>query len=111
MKSRRHESQVCSFYMCAPMAFSELYATEGLNPQAVHLAQPSPVRVWDGTIAAKRPSVTDPMRRAIRRFFICRNGKRPIIPSSAFRPSLCTLSVLVVQNKTKRAYREDEVNT
>ncbi|MBX8828296.1 GAF domain-containing protein, partial [Ochrobactrum sp. SFR4] len=45
-------AEVCSFYVLRSDEILELYATEGLNPQAVHLAQLRLGQGLVGTIAA-----------------------------------------------------------
>lgn len=105
-------AEVCSFYILRADGVLELYATEGLNPQAVHLAQLRLGQGLVGTIAASaRPlNLTDAQSHPAFAYL-------PETGEEAYNSFLGvpvlragrTLGVLVVQNKTKRAYREDEV--
>lgn len=105
-------AEVCSFYILRADGVLELYATEGLNPQAVHLAQLRLGQGLVGTIAASaRPlNLTDAQSHPAFAYL-------PETGEEAYNSFLGvpvlragrTLGVLVVQNRTKRAYREDEV--
>lgn len=105
-------AEVCSFYILRADGVLELYATEGLNPQAVHLAQLRLGQGLVGTIAANaRPlNLTD--AQAHPAFAYLPETGEEAYNSFLGVPVLRagrTLGVLVVQNRTKRAYREDEV--
>lgn len=105
-------AEVCSFYVLRADGVLELYATEGLNPQAVHLAQLRLGQGLVGTIAASaRPlNLTDAQSHPAFAYL-------PETGEEAYNSFLGvpvlragrTLGVLVVQNRTKRAYRDDEV--
>lgn len=105
-------AEVCSFYVLRADGVLELYATEGLNPQSVHLAQLRLGQGLVGTIAASaRPlNLTDAQSHPAFAYL-------PETGEEAYNSFLGvpvlragrTLGVLVVQNQTKRAYREDEV--
>lgn len=105
-------AEVCSFYILRADSMLELYATEGLNPQSVHLAQLRLGEGLVGTIAASaRPlNLTDAQSHPAFAYL-------PETGEEAYNSFLGvpvlragrTLGVLVVQNQTKRAYREDEV--
>ncbi|KYB45824.1 peptidase, partial [Brucella anthropi] len=105
-------AEVCSFYILRADGVLELYATEGLNPQSVHLAQLRLGQGLVGTIAASaRPlNLTDAQSHPAFAYL-------PETGEEAYNSFLGvpvlragrTLGVLVVQNQTKRAYREDEV--
>lgn len=105
-------AEVCSFYILRADGVLELYATEGLNPQAVHLAQLRLGQGLVGTIAASaRPlNLTDAQSHPAFAYL-------PETGEEAYNSFLGvpvlragrTLGVLVVQNRTQRAYREDEV--
>lgn len=105
-------AEVCSFYILRADGVLELYATEGLNPQSVHLAQLRLGQGLVGTIAASaRPlNLTDAQGHPAFAYL-------PETGEEAYNSFLGvpvlragrTLGVLVVQNRTKRAYREDEV--
>ncbi|MFC4626585.1 phosphoenolpyruvate--protein phosphotransferase [Daeguia caeni] len=105
-------AEVCSFYVLRADGVLELYATEGLNPQSVHLAQLRLGQGLVGTIAASaRPlNLTDAQSHPA--FAYLPETGEEIYNSFLGVPVLRagrTLGVLVVQNRTKRAYREDEV--
>ena len=105
-------AEVCSLYVLRADGVLELYATEGLNPSAVHLAQLRLGQGLVGTIAASaRPlNLTDAQSHPAFTYL-------PETGEEAYNSFLGvpvlragrTLGVLVVQNRTKRAYREDEV--
>ena len=97
---------------CAPIRVLELYATEGLNPGSVHLAQLRLGQGLVGTIAASaRPlNLTDAQKHPA--FAYLPETGEEIYHSFLGVPVLRagrTLGVLVVQNRTMRHYREDEV--
>ncbi len=105
-------AEVCSFYVLRADGVLELYATEGLNPQSVHLAQLRLGQGLVGTIAASaRPlNLTDAQSHPA--FAYLPETGEEIYNSFLGVPVLRagrTLGVLVVQNRTQRAYREDEV--
>ncbi|MFK4824884.1 phosphoenolpyruvate--protein phosphotransferase [Paenochrobactrum sp. BZR 588] len=105
-------AEVCSFYVLRADSVLELYATVGLNPQAVHLAQLRLGQGLVGTIAAtaRALNLTDAQNHPAFAYL-------PETGEEAYNSFLGvpvlragrTLGVLVVQNRTKRAYREDEV--
>ncbi|KAB2693437.1 phosphoenolpyruvate--protein phosphotransferase [Ochrobactrum sp. P6BS-III] len=105
-------AEVCSFYVLRADGVLELYATEGLNPQSVHLAQLRLGQGLVGTIAASaRPlNLTDAQSHPA--FAYLPETGEEVYNSFLGVPVLRagrTMGVLVVQNRTKRAYREDEV--
>jgi phosphotransferase system, enzyme I, PtsP len=90
----------------------ELYATEGLNPQAVHLAQLRLGQGLVGTIAASARPLNLSDAQSHPAFTYLPETGEEIYHSFLGVPVLRagrTLGVLVVQNRTKRQYREDEV--
>ena len=97
---------------CAPIRVLELYATEGLNPNAVHLAQLRLGQGLVGTIAASaRPLNLSDAQEHPAFAYLPETGEE-IYNSFLGVPVLRagrTLGVLVVQNKTMRHYRDDEV--
>ncbi len=110
--ARNMVAEVCSLYVLRADSVLELYATEGLNPGAVHLAQLSLGQGLVGTIAASaRPlNLTDAQHHPA--FAYLPETGEEIYHSFLGVPVLRagrTLGVLVVQNKTMRAYRDDEV--
>ena len=105
-------AEVGSLYVLRADGVLELYATQGLNPQAVHTAQLRLGQGLVGTIAASaRPlSLADAQKHPA--FTYLPETGEEIYSSFLGVPVLRagrTLGVLVVQNKTKRVYREDEV--
>src|SRR5690606_13802225 len=90
----------------------ELYATEGLNPKAVHLAQLRLGQGLVGTIAASARPLNLTNAQEHPAFAYLPETGEEIYHSFLGVPVLRagrTLGVLVVQNRTMRVYREDEV--
>ncbi|MGU3573894.1 phosphoenolpyruvate--protein phosphotransferase [Brucellaceae bacterium C25G] len=105
-------AEVCSFYVLRSDGVLELYATVGLNPQAVHLAQLRLGQGLVGTIAATARALNLTDAQAHPAFAYLPETGEEAYNSFLGVPVLRagrTLGVLVVQNRTKRAYREDEV--
>ncbi|QND68586.1 phosphoenolpyruvate--protein phosphotransferase [Mesorhizobium loti] len=105
-------AEVCSLYVLRADSVLELYATEGLNPNAVHLAQLRLGQGLVGTIAASaRPLNLSNAQEHPAFAYLPETGEE-IYNSFLGVPVLRagrTLGVLVVQNKTMRHYRDDEV--
>ena len=105
-------AEVCSLYVLRADAVLELYATEGLNPGSVHLAQLRLGQGLVGTIAAgARPLNLSDARNHPAFTYLPETGEE-IYNSFLGVPVLRagrTLGVLVVQNKTNRHYGDDEV--
>ncbi|MER8702439.1 phosphoenolpyruvate--protein phosphotransferase [Mesorhizobium sp. M1273] len=105
-------AEVCSLYVLRADSVLELYATEGLNPNAVHLAQLRLGQGLVGTIAASaRPLNLSNAQEHPAFAYLPETGEE-IYNSFLGVPMLRagrTLGVLVVQNKTMRHYRDDEV--
>src|SRR5690606_35762504 len=105
-------AEVCSLYILRADSVLELYATEGLNPKAVHLAQLRLGQGLVGTIAASaRPLNLSDAQQHPAFAYLPETGEE-IYHSFLGVPVLRagrTLGVLVVQNRTMRHYREDEV--
>lgn len=105
-------AEVCSLYILRADSVLELYATEGLNPGAVHLAQLSLGQGLVGTIAASaRPLNLSDAQTHPAFAYLPETGEE-IYNSFLGVPVLRagrTLGVLVVQNRTNRHYREDEM--
>jgi phosphotransferase system enzyme I (PtsP) len=105
-------AEVCSLYVLRADSVLELYATEGLNPGAVHLAQLRLGQGLVGTIAASaRPLNLSEAQKHPAFAYLPETGEE-IYNSFLGVPVLRagrTLGVLVVQNRTMRQYREDEV--
>ncbi|MGN6470858.1 MAG: phosphoenolpyruvate--protein phosphotransferase [Rhizobiaceae bacterium] len=105
-------AEVCSLYILRADSVLELYATEGLNPSAVHRAQLQIGQGLVGTIAASARSLnlTDAQKHPA--FAYLPETGEEIYNSFLGVPVLRagrTLGVLTVQNRTKRNYREDEL--
>jgi phosphotransferase system enzyme I (PtsP) len=105
-------AEVCSLYVLRADGVLELYATEGLNPSSVHLAQLKLGQGLVGTIAASARALNLSEAQKHPAF-----AYLPEVGEEAYNAFLGvpvlragrTLGVLVVQNRTKRIYREDEV--
>ncbi|MGN6465594.1 MAG: phosphoenolpyruvate--protein phosphotransferase [Rhizobiaceae bacterium] len=105
-------AEVCSLYVLRADSVLELYATEGLNPTSVHRAQLQIGQGLVGTIAASARSLnlTDAQKHPA--FAYLPETGEEIYNSFLGVPVLRagrTLGVLTVQNRTKRNYREDEL--
>lgn len=105
-------AEVCSLYVLRADSVLELYATEGLNPGSVHLAQLRLGQGLVGTIAASaRPLNLADAQQHPAFAYLPETGEE-IYHSFLGVPVLRagrTLGVLVVQNRTMRHYRDDEV--
>ncbi|WP_336055488.1 phosphoenolpyruvate--protein phosphotransferase [Nitratireductor sp. CH_MIT9313-5] len=104
-------AEVCSLYILRSDSVLELYATEGLNPSAVHLAQLRLGQGLVGTIAASARALNLSDAQKHPAFAYLPETGEEIYHSFLGVPVLRagrTLGVLVVQNRTKRHYREDE---
>ncbi|MEZ5920790.1 MAG: phosphoenolpyruvate--protein phosphotransferase [Parvularculaceae bacterium] len=110
--ARHVGSDVCSIYLRLPSDELELYSTEGLNPQAVHLTRLK----WGEGLVGVVASTLHPLVTA----------DAPLHPSFAYRPetgedplrsflgvplirSGKSLGVLVLQNRLSRRYTDEEV--
>ena len=105
-------AEVCSLYVLRADSVLELYATEGLNPGSVHLAQLRLGQGLVGTIAASARSLNLSDAQQHPAFAYLPETGEEIYNSFLGVPVLRagrTLGVLVVQNRTKRVYREDEL--
>lgn len=105
-------AEVCSVYVLRADNVLELFATEGLNPSAVHEASLRVGQGLVGTIASTaRPLNLEEAQSHPAFAYLPETGEEifnsflgvPILRSGR------SLGVLVVQNKSKRAYRDDEV--
>ena len=105
-------AEVCSLYVLRADSVLELYATEGLNPGSVHLAQLRLGQGLVGTIAASARALNLSDAQQHPAFAYLPETGEEIYSSFLGVPVLRagrTLGVLVVQNRTKRQYRDDEV--
>ncbi|WP_137391816.1 phosphoenolpyruvate--protein phosphotransferase [Rhodoligotrophos defluvii] len=104
-------AEVCSIYVMRPGGVLELYATEGLNPSAVHKSK---LRIGEGlvgTIAAEARPLNVQDAYAHPAFKYLPETGEEIYKSFLGVPLLrsgLTLGVLVVQNRASRLYTEDE---
>jgi phosphotransferase system, enzyme I, PtsP len=105
-------AEVCSVYVLRSDGVLELYATEGLNPDAVHLAQLKMGQGLVGTIAASAQPLNLSDAQAHPAFRYLPETGEEVYNSFLGVPILRagrSLGVLVVQNKAQRNYREDEL--
>jgi phosphotransferase system, enzyme I, PtsP len=105
-------AEVCSFYVLRSDGVLELYATVGLNQQSVHLAQLKLGEGLVGTIAASAQGLNLSDAQSHPSFAYLPETGEEIYHSFLGVPILRagrTLGVMVVQNRTQRTYREDEV--
>ena len=106
-------AEVCSVYVLRADNVLELFATQGLNPKAVHEASLKVGQGLVGTIAATaQPLNLDDAQNHPAFAYLPETGEEqfhsflgvPILRSGR------SLGVLVVQNQAKRIYADDEVN-
>ncbi len=105
-------AEVCSVYVLRSDGILELYATEGLNKDSVHLAQLKMGQGLVGTIAASAQPLNLSDAQSHPAFRYLPETGEEIYHSFLGVPILRagrTLGVLVLQNKAQRNYREDEV--
>ncbi|MBB3527541.1 MULTISPECIES: phosphoenolpyruvate--protein phosphotransferase [Rhizobium] len=105
-------AEVCSVYVLRADGVLELYATEGLNREAVHLAQLKMGQGLVGTIAASAQPLNLSDAQSHPAFRYLPETGEEIYHSFLGVPILRTgrsLGVLVVQNKASRTYREEEL--
>jgi phosphotransferase system, enzyme I, PtsP len=105
-------AEVCSLYVLRADAVLELYATQGLNPTAVHRAQLSLGQGLVGTIAASARALNLSDAQKHPAFAYLPETGEEVYNSFLGVPVLRagrTLGVLVVQNRAKRTYEDDEV--
>src|SRR6202047_5372765 len=105
-------AEVCSIYLLRAGEVLELFATQGLNPSAVHRTR---LRVGEGLVgdiaAHARPLALDDAQSHPQFAYRPETGEE-IYHSLAGVPILRggrVLGVLVVQNRTQRNYTEDEI--
>ena len=105
-------AEVCSVYVLRSDGVLELFATEGLNRAAVHRTT---LRVGEGLVGLSPPRrgrSTCRTRSRIRPSPTCRRPARRSTSSFLGVPILragATLGVLVVQNRARRIYYDEEV--
>ena len=105
-------AEVCSVYVLRSDGVLELYATEGLKKDSVHLAQLKMGQGLVGTIAASAQSLNLSDAQSHPAFRYLPETGEEIFHSFLGVPILRVgraLGVLVVQNRAQRTYREEEV--
>jgi phosphotransferase system, enzyme I, PtsP len=105
-------AEVCSTYVLRADGVLELYATEGLNKDAVHLAQLKMGQGLVGTIAASAQPLNLSDAQSHPAFRYLPETGEEIFHSFLGVPILRagrSLGVLVVQNKASRTYRDEEL--
>lgn len=105
-------SEVCSFYVLRADGVLELYATQGLKKDAVHLAQLKMGQGLVGTIAATADPLNLSDAQAHPAFRFLPETGEEIYQSFLGVPILRagrSLGVLVVQNTKERTFSEDDV--
>ncbi|BCW87937.1 Phosphoenolpyruvate-dependent phosphotransferase system [Alphaproteobacteria bacterium SO-S41] len=105
-------AEVCSIYLMRTGGELELFATEGLNKNAVHNARLKKGEGLVGDIALHARPLNLPDAQSHPNFvFLPETGESPfqsLMGVPILRDGLC-LGVIVVQNKTRRLYDEEEV--
>ncbi len=105
-------AEVCSVYVLRADGVLELYATEGLKKEAVHLSQLKMGQGLVGTIAASAQPLNLSDAQSHPAFRYLPETGEEIYHSFLGVPILRTgrsLGVLVVQNKASRNYRDEEL--
>ncbi|MBW3096468.1 phosphoenolpyruvate--protein phosphotransferase [Pseudohoeflea coraliihabitans] len=105
-------AEVCSFYVLRADGALELFATEGLNKDAVHHSQLKMGQGLVGTIAASARALNLSDAQTHPAFTYLPETGEEIFHSFLGVPILRagrSLGVLVVQNKAYRKYRDDEL--
>lgn len=105
-------AEVCSLYVVRHDGALELFATEGLNPEAVHLTVLSPGEGLVGLIADTAEALALSDAQNHHAFSYKPETGEEIYQSFLGVPVLRggnTLGVLVVQNRARRSYSEEEV--
>src|SRR5258708_219986 len=105
-------AEVCSVYVLRADGVLELYATEGLKREAVHLASPRVGQGLVGLIAAEATPLNLPDAQTHPAFRYLPETGEEIYNAFLGVPILRagrTLGVLVVQNRSHRTYYDEEV--
>ncbi len=105
-------AEVCSLYVARADAALELFATEGLNREAVHLTTMRPGEGLVGLIAGTAEPVALADAQNHPAFSYKPETGEEIYQSFLGVPVLrggATLGVLVVQNRARRSYSEEEI--
>jgi len=107
-------AEVCSAYLMRPDGLLELYATEGLKPEAVHRTR---MRVGEGLVgevaATGRPLALADAQAHPKFIYFPETGEEIYrsLMGAPIQRGKRMLGVLVVQNVTSRSYGEEEVET
>src|SRR5687767_4203259 len=104
-------AEVCSLYVMRPGQWLELYATEGLKREAVHKSKLKVGEGLVGTIAAEAELLNLSDAQSHPSFKYLPETGEEIYHSFLGVPILrggVTIGVLVVQNRARRQYSEDE---
>jgi phosphotransferase system, enzyme I, PtsP len=104
-------AEVCSLYVMRPGQWLELYATEGLKREAVHKSKLKVGEGLVGTIAAEADLLNLSEAQSHPSFKYLPETGEEIYHSFLGVPILrggVTIGVLVVQNRARRQYTEDE---
>ncbi|MFP5468226.1 MAG: GAF domain-containing protein, partial [Alphaproteobacteria bacterium] len=107
-------AEVCSLYLLRANNLLELFATEGLNPTAVHKTHLKVGEGLVGLIAETAEYVSLPDAQAHPHFAYRPETGEEIFKSLMGVPMLRggrVIGVLVVQNRTMRHYEEEEVES
>lgn len=107
-------AEVCSLYVMRPGEILELFATQGLKPEAVHHSRLNVGRGIIGHVAATARSIA--LRDAPKHpafVYLPETGEDPYhsMMGVPIMRSGRVIGVLAVQNVTARAYTEEEVET
>ena len=105
-------AEVCSLYLCRRDGSLELFATEGLNPLAVHNTHLKPGEGLVGLIAEQAEPMQFPDAQHHPAFSYHPETGEEIYHSFVGVPILRgghTIGVLTVQNRTMRLYSDEEV--
>ena len=105
-------AEVCSIYVMRADGTLELYATEGLNREAVHLTTMRAGEGLVGLIASKAEPLALSDAQSHPAFSYKPETGEEIYHAFLGVPILRagnTLGVLVVQNRTRRVYSEEEI--
>jgi phosphotransferase system, enzyme I, PtsP len=105
-------AEVCSLYVVRADGVMELFATEGLNREAVHLTIMRPGEGLVGLIASSAEALALSDARHHPAFSYKPETGEEIYQSFLGVPVLrngATIGVLVVQNRARRAYSEEEI--
>ncbi|RCL03440.1 MAG: PtsP [Candidatus Tokpelaia sp. JSC161] len=110
--ARNMDAEVCSLYILRSDGMLELYASEGLNPKAVHRSELRFGKGLVGSIAATARPLHLVNAQHHKAFSYLPETGEEIYTSFLGVPILRsgrTLGVLVLQNRNQRSYSDDEI--